>query len=210
MASQEAASQRFNIHGYNVAKGLLQKHFGNKYKIALSWPTIKSEDVKALPTNMRLMVSKLPHKLIEEWQAKAQEIIARSNGKALFIDVAFLEKHVSILSNLIFGKIADASQNTLGLRPSTKLHLQEKTIAKGNSFATTVTSDNSEEEKTMTNHSRIQEGLQCHCCSHAHFLDKCQQFKGKKHRDKIFFLKRKESVLDAFLLDMKAMIVISA
>ena len=110
-----------------MAKGLLQKHFGNKYKIAvayrekaLSWPTIKSEDVKALPTNMRLMVSKLPHKLTEEWQAKAHDIIARSNGKALFIDVvAFLEEHVSILSNPIFGKIADASQNTLGSRPFT-------------------------------------------------------------------------------------------
>lgn len=42
-------------HGYAVAKHLIQKHFGNPYKIAtacmekaLAWQTIKSEDVKAL------------------------------------------------------------------------------------------------------------------------------------------------------------------
>ncbi len=115
----------------------------------------------------------------------------RSNGRALFIDVVFLEKHVNILSDPIFGNIADASQNALGLRPSTKLHLQEKTRAKGNSFVTTVTSVDSDEEKTMTNNSRNCESLQCHCCSHAHLLEKCQQFKGKNQRDKISFLKKK-------------------
>ena len=42
-------------HGYMVAKGLLQEHFGNKYKIAtayiekaLLWPTIRIDDVKTL------------------------------------------------------------------------------------------------------------------------------------------------------------------
>lgn len=43
-----------SAHGYVVAKGLLQNHFGNEYKIAaaymeraLAWPTIQAEDVKA-------------------------------------------------------------------------------------------------------------------------------------------------------------------
>ena len=48
----------FNVHNWLfalLAKGPLQKHFGNKYKIAaaymgkaLAWPTIKSEDIQAL------------------------------------------------------------------------------------------------------------------------------------------------------------------
>lgn len=78
-------------HGYIMAKGLLQEHFANEYKIstayidkALAWPSIKSEDVKALqayalflrccntmvelhymqeldmPSNMKMVISKLP------------------------------------------------------------------------------------------------------------------------------------------------------
>lgn len=41
--------------GYNKAKSLLKEHFGNEHKIvtaymesALSWPSIKSDDTKAL------------------------------------------------------------------------------------------------------------------------------------------------------------------
>lgn len=83
--------------GYAKAKQLLQEHFGNKYKIAtayleraLSWPSIKGEDVNILqsyalflrgccnvteelqylqeldmPSNMRVIISKLPFKLRE-------------------------------------------------------------------------------------------------------------------------------------------------
>lgn len=42
-------------HGYTVARTLLQEHFGNPYKAAtayinkaLSWPTIRTEDPRAL------------------------------------------------------------------------------------------------------------------------------------------------------------------
>lgn len=92
--------------GYIVAKGLLKEHFGNECKIAtayiekaLSWSTIKSEDVRALqayalflrgccnvmeelhfmqeldiPTNMKVVISKLPFKLREQWRVKAHDI----------------------------------------------------------------------------------------------------------------------------------------
>lgn len=98
---------------------------------------------------------------------------------------------MSILSDPIFGDIADVSQNTVGLRPPNKFKLQSKNRAKGSSFATTVTSMDSDEEKAVTNSSRKQESLHCYCCSRAHVLEKCQQFKGKKHRDKVHFLKEK-------------------
>lgn len=67
---------------------------------ALAWPTIKAEDVKALqayalflrgccnakeelhymqeldmPTNMRMVISKLPYKLREQWRAIAHDIM---------------------------------------------------------------------------------------------------------------------------------------
>lgn len=127
--------------GYIVAKGLLKENFGNEYKIAtayiekaLSWSTIKSEDVRALqayalflcgccnvmeelhfmqeldiPTNMKVVISRLPFKLRERWRAKAHDIWEASNDRAHFPDmVAFLERHVRILSDPIFGDIEQA------------------------------------------------------------------------------------------------------
>uniref|UniRef100_A0A3B5KQZ0 NACHT domain-containing protein n=1 Tax=Xiphophorus couchianus TaxID=32473 RepID=A0A3B5KQZ0_9TELE len=84
-------------YGYTVAKTLLQEHFRNPYKAAtayinkaLSWPTIRTEDIRALqsyslflcgccnvmeqleyvqeldmPINMRAILAKLPYKLRE-------------------------------------------------------------------------------------------------------------------------------------------------
>lgn len=57
--SQESCYQSWQHmipdRGYNLAKELLQEHFGNEYKIAaayiekaLVWPAVKSEDLKAL------------------------------------------------------------------------------------------------------------------------------------------------------------------
>lgn len=209
--------------GYVVAKGLLQEHFGNKYRIAtayiekaLAWPTIRSDDVKALqpyalflrgccnvmqelhhmqeldmPTNMKMVVSKLPYKLRERWRAKAHNIMETSKDRAHFMDiVVFIEKHVSILSDPIFGDIEGVSPSTAGVKPFNKFNLQPRNRMNRSSFATTITPRDSE-HKTTTYSSRKQESLYCHCCSRAHLLEKCQQFKAKKHRDKIHLIKEK-------------------
>ncbi len=105
--------------GYNKAKRLLQEHFGNKYKIAtayleraLSWTSMKGEDVNALqsyalflrgcckvtedlqylqeldmPSNMRLIISKLPFRLRERWRAVAHNILETTECRALFKDL---------------------------------------------------------------------------------------------------------------------------
>lgn len=210
--------------GYIVAKGLLKEHYGNDYKISaaytekvLAWPTIKSEDVKALqayalflrgccnlmeelhymyeldlPTNMRLIISKLPFKLRERWRTKAHDIMEASHDRAHFLDVVlFLEKHVRILSDPIFGDLEVVTPKSVSVNPTNKLKLQSRSGAKGSSFATTVAPMYSVENKVTQNDFKKQESLNCHCCSRAHPLEKCQQFKGKKHRDKIDFLKEK-------------------
>ncbi|XP_030596228.1 uncharacterized protein LOC115787620 [Archocentrus centrarchus] len=210
--------------GYIVAKDLLQEHFGNEYKLstayidkALAWPSVKSEDVKALqayalflrgccnameelhymqeldmPGNMKMVISKLPYKLRERWRAVAHDIMETYNQRAHFTDVVvFLEKHVRILSDPIFGDIeAHVPQNIAGSRPSSKFKLQTRTRGTERSFATTVTSIDSSEDKSMTS-SLQKQSLHCYCCSCAHLLEKCQLFKGKKHREKIRFLKEK-------------------
>lgn len=49
--------------GYQLAKELLQEHFGNKYRIAaayidkaLAWPVVKADDVRALQDFSSLFV----------------------------------------------------------------------------------------------------------------------------------------------------------
>lgn len=92
--------------GYAVAKQLLKDHFGNEFNITaaymekvIGWPSIKSEDTKALKAygvflreccnameelqyleelsmsaNMRILIQKSPYKLREKWRTKASEI----------------------------------------------------------------------------------------------------------------------------------------
>lgn len=61
---------------------------------------------------------------------------------------------------------------------------------KGSSFATMVTEVDPDANKPTANCPKKQ-SLSCHFCARAHPLEKCQQFKGKKHRDKIIFIKEK-------------------
>lgn len=179
--------------GYIVAKGLLQEHFGNEYKIAaayigkaLAWPTItKAEDIKALqayalflrgcanvmeelqymqeldmPSNMKMVVFKLPYKLREQWRNKVHNIMEASNNRAHFIDlVKVIERHVRVLSDPIFGDIGDSGHKSVAIKSSNMFQPQSKNRMKGSSFAATVF-PMSEVGIKMTNNSKPQES---HC-----------------------------------------------
>lgn len=105
--------------GYNKAKALLKEQFGNEHRIAsaymeraLSWPSIKSEDVKALrdyslflrgccnvteelqnlqelsmPANMLTLIRKLPYKFRDKWRTVACELQERRSQRANFMDI---------------------------------------------------------------------------------------------------------------------------
>ncbi len=142
--------------------------------------------------NMRKIICKLPFKLRERWRARAHDIMEASGDRAHFGDVvAFIERHVRILSDPIFGDIDAVSPKPVTLTTTNKFKLQPKSGVKGSSFATTITPMDSVENKATVKDAEKQEVLSCPCCSRAHTLEKCQQFKGKKHRDKIQFLKEK-------------------
>ncbi len=212
--------------GYPKAKQLLQKHFGNKYKIAtayleraLSWPAIKGEEVSALqsyvlflrgccnvvevlqylqeldmPSNMRVIISKLPFKLRERWRAVAHNILETTECRALFKDlVQFIERQVGILMDPLFGDIRDLPTS---MRPINQPKLRPEGRVKGNIFATTValmesgeTTKNMRTELPSSNSKVIS---LCLCCAKHHVLEYCLQFKRKKHREKMEFLKEKE------------------
>lgn len=93
--------------GYTEAKRLLKERFGDKYKIsmayldkALNWPTIKSDDTKALEAyalfltnrkndyleelenaaNMHTIISKLPYRQRERFRSVAIDIQKKQIG----------------------------------------------------------------------------------------------------------------------------------
>lgn len=153
--------------GYLRAKALLKEHYGNEQKVAaaymeraLVWPTIKTEDVKALqeyslflrgccnvmedvqylnyldtPTNMLEIIKKLPYKLRDRWRCHACDLQERYNKRAQFVDIAnFVEKQVKILTDPVFGNIQDTAVLTKQIKhkPHPRSSIWE------NSFATTV------------------------------------------------------------------------
>lgn len=212
-------------HGYIVAKGLLQEHFGNQYKIAtaymeraLTWQTIKSEDVKALqayslflrgcgnmmeelqyiqeldmPVNMTAIISKLPFKMRQQWRTIAYGIMETTKQRAHFNDlVRFIERRLSILSDPLFGDIRDPSPGIANMTTFTRFRSQPRNRPYGNIVATTVTSmDLPEEVKESTSYQGKEKKAGCLCCADTHSLEECKPFNGKQHKEKIHFLREK-------------------
>lgn len=213
--------------GYQLAKELLQEHFGNEYRIAavymekaLAWPAVRAEDVRALqafslflrgcfnvmeelqymqeldmPTNMRAIMTKLSFKYREKWRTTAHEIMERYNRRACFKDlVSFIERQVKIISDPLFGDIQDTASGTPSLKNVKFKSYPKSGKPRGSSFATAVTIvDGAKGFGSSCPVSQKQENLKvaCVCCSQFHRLEECPKLKGKKHRDKIDFLKEK-------------------
>lgn len=205
--------------GYEVAKGLLQEHFGNQYKIAaaymdkaLSWQAIKSEDGKALqayalflrgccnvmeelqymqeldmPVNMRAIMWKLPFKMREQWRTKAHGIMEATSQRAHFMDlVTFIERHVKILFDPLFGDIQDTSAGVTG----TRFKSQPSNRGRRNVVAMTVTSrDWPEGARKPTSEPGKTEKYGCLCCAKNHILEECKLFNGREHKEKRNFLR---------------------
>ena len=133
--------------GYAMAKALLKEQFGNEQRIsytymekALSWPSIKNEDVKALrdyslflrgfcnvmeevqylhelniPANMLTIIKTLPYKFRDKWRSAACELQERHSRRATLIDITnFIKRQVRILTYPVFGNIQDAPSHGHG------------------------------------------------------------------------------------------------
>lgn len=207
--------------GYTQAKALLQEHFGNEHRIsaaymekALSWSSIKSEDVKALhdyslflrgccnvmndvqymyeldmPANMLTILRKLPYKLRDRWRTIACEIQERRRQRAVFSDlVHFIERQAKIVNDPVFGNIQDASPK-LG-RSMDRTDSKPISRPKKSSFATTVNtvgSSTGTKGRTLDDITPTEACLFCEVVGHT--LDACPLLKRRSHREKIAFLK---------------------
>ncbi|KAK0144647.1 hypothetical protein N1851_016989 [Merluccius polli] len=194
---------------YKIASAYMEK--------ALPWQTIKSEDVETLqayslflrgfcnvmeelqymqeldmPVNIRAIVSKLPFRMREQWRTIAHDIMETTNQPACFIDlVMFIERHVRILSDPLFGEIQESS-GVAGIKTVSGFKAQPRNKMKGNVVATTVTSmEVPEKTKGFASDPGKVERAECLCCARGHSLEDCKQFKGKKHKEKVLLLRGK-------------------
>lgn len=193
---------------------------------ALTWNNIRAEDGKALqsyalflrgcctamrglqsteeldlPSNLKLIVSKLPYKLRERWRTAACDILEQRTTRARLQDlVAFIERQANILQDPLFGDIHDPIMQTKTSK--TKFPTDTKANrfkSRGSSFATTVsTVSNSRtqhtQEKPLTKvnlDSSAHTDSFCAFCAGKHTLAECQKISAQPHEAKIEFLRDK-------------------
>lgn len=123
---------------------------------ALRWPQIKPELGKALdayalfqigcrntmddtevveemnnPTNMRLVISKLPSKMREKWRTTAFEIHEAGRGRARFSHlVDFIDRQAQVALDPLFGDVIESPQTFRGTEKR-KCGQKESTCATG-------------------------------------------------------------------------------
>jgi len=173
----------------------------------LGWPSVKSEDVSSLhsyalflrgccnameeieymkelemPSNLKIVIMKLPYKLRENWRTVACELMERHNRRAQFRDiVTFVERQVKMSSDPFFGDIQ--STQTVQQKPQPRNTIR-------NSFATTVVTNNKSSQCCVSDF-RSNSQVICLYCKRDHLLEQCTQMQSKMHNEKLNFLKEK-------------------
>lgn len=207
--------------GYDMARNLLEQHFGDEFKITaaymdkvLSWPQLKSEDAKALQA-YALFLRECCNAM--ENVQYMRELNMSTNMKTLILKLPYKlrerwrasaleleERHqrrpqCKDIVTFIERQVKIISDPVFGDiqdgKPITgsmnRMKSQVTPRYKGGSFATTVTAMNTPSEDPHDEQSNALTHTTCVCCSQPHTLDKCPTLEKKTHRDKIDFLRRK-------------------
>lgn len=81
--------------------------------------TLQDMEALSLPSNLRLLVSKLPFKLRERWWSTSFDILEHRQTRATFSDlVDFIEKQAMIMQGLLFGYIQQPLPTKKTLNPN--------------------------------------------------------------------------------------------
>lgn len=187
---------------------------------ALRWPQIKSEDCKALnayalfligcrntmddiefmeemddPTNMRVVISKLPYKMREKWRITAFEINEAGRGRARFSHlVNFIDRQAKVALDPLFGDVIESPQTFKGKEKATKERSVKKTGHRESMFATGVQDTTMEATAKKSSPSKgVLTAFQKPClfCQKSHALSVCTKIKELTNTERIDFLKSK-------------------
>ena len=185
---------------------------------ALQWPQIKTEDGKALnayavfltgcrntmedvafmeemdnPTNMRMVVSKLPYKMRERWRDSAFQILERRGHRARFADlVVFIERQAKVAMDPLFGDLQESRTST-----AAKSQERGKPVKSGvkGSFATNVAVEQKKPDATAKQPNPAKAAIAfetpCLFCQKNHTLESCNKIKGLAHKERVDFIKTK-------------------
>lgn len=146
------------------------KHAATCLKVCKIWRNL------SLPSNLRLLVSKLPIKLRERWRSRAFDILEQRKTKATFSDlVAFIEKQSRIMQDPHLGDLQQPLPTNKLLQPKptsdSKLSLKSK-----DSFVTSVTSASapsiSDNQQSASSKSNVVSS--CVICNGTHALTSCE------------------------------------
>ena len=159
--------------------------------------TLRYMDELNLPSNLRLLVAKVPYKLRERWRTHAFDINEKNVTKATFGDlVKFLERQAKILQDPVFGNLQAASvpRTSKTTSSSNRPISGTKVKSKGASFATTVAVVNSNNAGQSTAGNVLQRSSPvktCAVCDGQHETAACPELEKRSHSAKVDLLKNK-------------------
>lgn len=140
-----------------------------------------------VPSNLRLVATKLPYRLWERWRAVACEIQECRGCRVIFPDlVNFIERQVKILSDPLFGNIQETQPHN-----SVKHQVMSKFLSKERCFATVAAVNTSadirstEQQAHSTSTPSMSKSVLCCACRGGHTLEQCAQLKKMTHRERI-------------------------
>ncbi|KAL7874304.1 hypothetical protein SRHO_G00052740 [Serrasalmus rhombeus] len=209
--------------GYFEAKKLLKERFGDKYKIsmayldkALNWPTIKSDDVKALEAyalfltncdnamsdleyldemenaaNMRTVISKLPYRLREKFRSIAIDI-QKKDRRTKFKDVvSFITKQAEMAAHPVFGEVSGQTKRQPERSTGKKNITTLATEAKEQKAVKDVGGGDNKKAKEKKPNMNMAFMKPCIFCQGDHTMEQCKKLQKRLHKEKIEFLKSK-------------------
>ncbi|XP_056099936.1 uncharacterized protein LOC130078447 [Rhinichthys klamathensis goyatoka] len=181
---------------------------------AMTWSTMRVDDIDALqsfsiflrdccnvmedlqhmeelnvPSNLRLIMMKLPYKLREKWRSVAWELQERRGYRAMFPDfVVFIERQIKILSDPLFGDLQGMPPDLSSNPKSRHTGRGQATVAAINTASGSPTSAAWYQQRRGPVSQRNVEGSCCVCKSQ-HSVEKCSQLDEMTHREKLEALK---------------------
>ncbi|XP_043222648.1 uncharacterized protein LOC122381925 [Amphibalanus amphitrite] len=190
--------------GYLEARRLLDRRYGDEDSITsafvdmlVEWPQVKPGDLEGMdrlsltlrscnnvmsgispgaretdhPKTMRKIIEKLPYNLQDQWRRLADHIHEQEHRRARFEDIVdFVEREVRIQTNPMFGRQHSVSRT----------REQEGQRRKVQTVSATVIEPGAQQRRGS---------LKCLFCSKAHYLDQCEEFRGRAPHEKSAFVR---------------------
>lgn len=208
MSSQQGYSEARRLLTYHY--GNEQKIAAAYVDKAVKWPPIKAEDAKSLhsfsifltgcnnvmkdmdyleemnsPSNLRIVVYKLPFRLRERWRVIAFDIQEREGRRAKFSDlVMYINRQAKIASDPLFGDVKDSSEVKVKSNSNTR-SAKGGGLKRTTGCATSVKPDDgdaSESTKNKQTTNAFQEP--CLYCNNRHTLSVCNKIRSLTNKQR--------------------------